>query len=67
MHIKKRNVVNELKGTTTDIAVKEYLWKLIADKPSEIHAIVFDKQKVNPDMQRQRNRIYNYLARSMFL
>jgi hypothetical protein len=62
MHIKKKNVVNELKGTTTEIAVKKYLWQHIADKPLEIHAIVFDKQKVHPDMQRQRNRIYNYLA-----
>lgn len=35
MHIEKKNVVNELKGTTTDIAIKTNLWKHIGDKPKE--------------------------------
>lgn len=63
MHIRKRTLVNELKGTNTDISVKKYLWRNIADLPFDIHAIILDKRKLNPAIQKQRDRIYNYLAR----
>lgn len=66
LHIKsgKHNKpTNELKGSGTDMVVKEYFWKHISSVPLEIHAIVFDKTKVNPDLQRQKERVYNHLAR----
>lgn len=60
---KRRRLVSELKGTRTSPAVKEYFYRQIAGIHFGIYALTLNKERVYPELQENKDRLYNYLAR----
>ena len=59
---RKANTI-ELKGSKTSFKVKEYFYRQIKDCKFEIYSIVLNKKRVYPELRRNKERLYNYLAR----
>lgn len=62
----KRRIVTELKGTKTTLEVKKYLMGQIDDIPFEIYSLTIDKRKAYEQLRKEKDRIYNYIARNIF-
>lgn len=60
----KKKPVNELKGRRTALSIKQYFWRHAQSVPFTLYATVLDKEQVAPQLQRQKNRLYNYVARA---
>lgn len=63
--VKKKNYQPEIKGRTTTIEVKKYFWKQIQDCKFGIYAITLNKRKVYERLTRQKERVYNFVARKV--
>ena len=53
----------ELKGARTSVEVKQYFYRLVQNIPFEIFAITLNKRRVYQDLQTNKDRLYNYIAR----
>ena len=56
---------SELKGARTSLDVKRYWFQKVEPIPFQVYALTLTKQHVYPDLQRRKNRLYNYLARQV--
>lgn len=62
-HKRSKRTVSELKGTETTIEIKQYFFKLVKDIPFAVFAITLNKRKVFERLARDKERVYNYIAR----
>lgn len=53
----------ELKGARTSLEVKQYFYRLVQGIPFEIFAITLNKRRVYQDLQANKDRLYNFIAR----
>lgn len=56
----------ELKGAKDSLAVKAYFYKQAADIPFEIYTIALNKRRVYDNLAKQKDRVYNFIARNVF-
>jgi hypothetical protein len=59
----KKRVIEELKGTSTTIDVKKYLYGRIKNIPFRIFSLTLNKRRVFERLTREKERVYNYVAR----
>lgn len=62
-HKKGKNIALELKGSNTDIKVKEYFYRHIKDEQFEIFALILNKARVIKDLREKKEKLYNYASR----
>ena len=64
---RKSRRTEELKGTGTTLAVKDYFFRQLNISGWHIYTLVLNKQRVRPELQtkRAKPRLYNYLARQL--
>jgi hypothetical protein len=60
---KRKRIVQELKGNATSLRVKEYFFRQITGVHFGIYALTLNKERLYPELQNQKERLYNYLAR----
>jgi len=60
---RKRNIFSELKGSKTSIGIKRYFYRQIEGDPFDLYVIAIDKRRVPEGLRRDKERLYNYLAR----
>lgn len=60
-----KHPTTELKGAKTSARFKKHFWEQVSDIDFSIYAIVLNKQRVNHDLRRVPDRLYNYLARKV--
>lgn len=63
--INRKGFQPELKGKTTNIAVKKYFWKQLQNYKFGIYAITLNKRRVYERLTRQKERVYNFIARKV--
>jgi len=61
----KRKQVQELKGTRSTIAVKQYFYRQCPDKGWQIYTLALNKKRVYDNLQSPagKKKLYNFLAR----
>jgi hypothetical protein len=59
----RSRIVEELKGTGTDIEVKRYFYGQVRDIDFELYAIILNKRKAFSQLMENKARVYNYIAR----
>lgn len=57
-----RSIVQELKGTNTSMAVKQYFYNIISDVDFVIHSLIIDKTVALDVLNNDRDRFYNHMA-----
>lgn len=60
---KRDNVAQELKGTHTTLAIKQYFYELIKDQKFAVYAITLNKRRVYERLTKDKERVYNYISR----
>jgi hypothetical protein len=60
---KHRRMVKELKANATSFEVKEYFFRQLSGVRFGLYALTLNKDRLYPELQKQKDRIYNYLAR----
>ena len=62
---RKNYSVHELKGTKTELGVKQYFYKQIKDDSWQIYTLVLNKKRVSLDLRSKnaKSRLYNYVSR----
>jgi hypothetical protein len=60
---KRKRIVQELKGNATNLNIKEYFFRQVAGVHFGIYALTLNKERLFPELQNQKERLYNYLAR----
>ncbi len=60
---KRKRVVKELKGSETSFAVKQYFYTHCDSLNFGLYSITINKKKVNPELQSNKARLYNYILR----
>jgi len=60
-----KRIVNELKGTKTTLAVKEYFYRNMPKEGWGIYTVVLNKPRVNKELRTKqgKKKLYNFLAR----
>ena len=53
----------ELKGSGTSIEIKKFLYKKVGSIDFKLYAVTLNKKKVYEALSRDKERIYNYIAR----
>lgn len=61
----RKRIVQELKGRSTTLEVKEYFYNKIKDLPFGIYSITLNKRRVYERLTRDKPRIYNFVARQV--
>lgn len=59
---KKRNLVNELKGTQLNLINKKYFHEQIK-VPFAVYSIILNKRRVFEHLANDKSRVYNYVAK----
>ena len=62
---KLRNLSQELKGSKTKFSIKKYFWKKVNQNTFGIYAITLNKRKVYEYLSREKDRVYNFMARQV--
>ncbi len=62
---RKTSNVKELKGTRTDIKIKEYLYKQLSNLTFGLYSITLNKKRTYERLTREKERVYNYIARKV--
>ncbi|MEW6619295.1 MAG: DUF3800 domain-containing protein [bacterium] len=62
-YVRKKNISLELKGSKTSIGTKRYFYRQIKNDPFSLYVVVFNKKKVPETLRKDKERLYNYLAR----
>jgi hypothetical protein len=61
---KKRKIPTlELKGTNTSLEVKQYFYRQVSDVDFALYAIILNKRRVYAYLAKEKERLYNYVAR----
>ena len=60
---KRRRVVKEIKANATNFEVKEYFFRQLSGVRFGLFALTLNKDRLYPELQSQKDRTYNYLAR----
>jgi hypothetical protein len=58
----QRNSVTELKGAKTSFEIKQYFYRLVADVPFNLYAVILDKNRFINHLQFNRSRVYNFIT-----
>jgi len=61
----RRQQVHELKGSNTSLEVKKYFWRMITDCRFGIYAVTLNKRRVYENLTRDKDRVYNFIARQV--
>lgn len=61
----RRQQIHELKGSNTSLAVKTFFWRLIKDCRFGIYAVTLNKRRVYENLARDKDRVYNFIARQV--
>lgn len=61
----KKRHVEELKGSSTIFGVKKYFFCQIKDVPFAIFSLTLNKIKVYERLAREKDRVYNYIAKKV--
>jgi len=59
----RKRLLHELKGSSSIFSVKEYFYSQIKDLPFALFALTLNKKKVYEKLTRDKERVYNYVAR----
>ncbi len=62
---KRKNLAAEIKGSKTNIKTKKYFYCQIKDDSFNIYTIVLNKREVQESLRRDKERLYNYIARQV--
>ncbi len=64
-HKKNVRIVQELKGTKTNLTIKKYFYCHLSQEGWQLYTVILNKQRVNEDLQQSRakKKLYNFLAR----
>lgn len=62
---KRKRIVHELKGTNTTIEVKKYFFQRVSHIRFGVYSLTLNKRKVYERLTREKDRIYNYIARKV--
>ncbi|MBI4309006.1 MAG: DUF3800 domain-containing protein, partial [Candidatus Omnitrophica bacterium] len=62
---KRKRFVQELKATSTTLAIKEYFYRNIKDVDFSIYSITLNKQRVYSNLVENKARVYNWVARML--
>jgi len=54
----------EMKGTKDSMVVKEYFYRQVSAIPFDIYAITLNKRRVYDSLSKQKDRVYNFIARN---
>ena len=60
---KRRRIVQELKGNTTTLEVKEYFFRQLSGVRFGLYALTLNKERLYAELQKPKERLYNYLSR----
>lgn len=60
---KRKRIVQELKGTDTTLQVKQYFFNQTKNIKFGLYSITINKRKVYEKLTREKERVYNYIAR----
>jgi hypothetical protein len=60
---KRRRMVQELKGVSTTLTIKEYLYRRIKKIDFSIYSITLNKKRAYSYLIKDKSRIYNWVAR----
>lgn len=61
----KKRLAVELKGTATTLAVKKYFWRQVSGCQFGLYAITLNKRRVYKELSKNKERIYNFVARQV--
>lgn len=62
-HPKQKGHINELKGSSTTMAVKEYFMRQVSMIPFDIYALTLNKRRVYEQLAQEKSRVYNFISR----
>lgn len=64
---KRKRIVQELKGSATNFAVKKYFYSHLPMDGWELHSIILNKKRVYDYLQTKpgKKKLYNFLARNL--
>ena len=64
---RKSRRIEELKGTGTTLAAKEYFFRHLKSDGWHLYTLVLNKERIRPELQakKAKPRLYNYLARHL--
>lgn len=60
---KRKRIIPELKGTNTTLTIRKYFYERVKDIDFEIYSLTINKKKVTKELQRNKQRLYNYVVR----
>lgn len=60
---KRKRIVTELKANKTSIAIKKYFYKQLENIYFEIYSVTLDKHHIREKLEKDKNRLYNFIAR----
>lgn len=55
----------ELKGAKDSIEVKRYFYGMVSEIPFDIYAVTLNKRRVYDSLAKQKDRVYNFIARNV--
>ncbi len=58
-------LLDELKGSKTDLAVKKYFYRQAIKADFSIYTVVLNKNRVYDYLQQQPERLYNFIAKTL--
>ena len=58
-----RNLKEEIKATGTNLGVKQYFYQQVKDLRFDIYAVTLDKRREFEQLAREKERVYNFIAR----
>ena len=58
-----KHLKEEIKATGTNLGVKRYFYQQVQDLPFELYALTLDKRRQFERLTREKERIYNFIAR----
>lgn len=59
----KKRTIQELKATSTTLGIKKYFFKQVERLPFALFCLTLNKRKVYERLTREKERVYNYVAR----
>jgi len=59
---RRSRFATELKGTNTELADKRYFYRQVAAVPFNLFAVILDKVRYVDQLQRNKNRVYNFIT-----
>lgn len=59
----RKRIVQELKGSETALAVKEYFYNQIQSLKFGLYSVTLNKKRVYEQLTKKKARVYNYIAR----